>query len=640
MLLLLASSLHAAPGAVTTTHPWAGGTRERSQPLWDGLPVLADPTVAARNGTGDLLWTRGAPPKVDRAEPPSLTPDQALALASDLANQPLGAALVRQAWLPDGPVLRPVFGVEGAVGQPWDRWQLWFDGVTGELLAVGPAAWSSQGLVYPSNPLESEVEQVTLEGLDPDGGLNGPYVEAWSCALVADAEGLFEVGSRDELEQLAQPEDGDYLYEPDPAAFDDPFVEVHLYHHVHRMAAWLDEEHGLDVGTLLVAGNLDMTNAFYGDLDGDGRADLAFGQSEDGVDFGYDADVAYHELGHGVVARTAGLGFMGADAYGMDWSPGALNEGVADVFAILLGGDGDMAAYAGTHSGRTDPIRELDDDRRCPDDLRGEVHADGEVLGAMAWNMVQDTRIGADVVADLFLGSLPTWRAGTSWSEAGAALLETASELAAAGGIDSSAHTAIGEHLEAANLPGCGRVVDLTHGEPHALYLPNLGLVDDYALVPAGTGFQVHVPADATSLVVSLSEWDPGEANGLGWTLMLRQDEPVLHETIGLDALGLSYATPVTFDHAWEGAEDFGLLLDAESTPALVPGSTLYLALAGRNDGGLEPLDLVFGKVTLQALYSRFHPRQEPNCACGTGAAGGWLLLPLLAMAARRRLRA
>ena len=636
-MLLLAATLHAAPGSTTVELPWAAGTHLRTTPTWDGHRVLVEPRIDTLDVRGATLRRTGTLPVYTGALDPLLDIDDALELARRVADRPLGLVTVEQAWLPRGTTLHPVYGLEAAVGTLTNRWQLWYDARTGELLTIGPAVRTALGRVYPSNPLESDPTDVDL-GLDGDA-LASDYVEPWSCALIADAEGIFEVGGCEELEQLAVPdEDGDYLFDPDPAAFDDPFAEVHLFHHVDLMGAWLEDEHGLDIGgALLVAANLDMTNAFYGDLDGDGRADLAFGQSPDGVDFGYDADVAYHELGHGVVARTAGLGFMRADEYGMDWGPGSLNEGTADVFSILLGGDAEMAEYAGTHSGRSGPIRDLNDDRRCPDDLKGEVHADGEILGAMAWNMVQDSRLGPEVVADLFMASLPTWGSNTSWTKAGEKLTATAADLANELVITTDQELAIVEHLEAANLPGCGRVTDLSDGQPRQLYLPNLGLMDDYELVPAGTGFLVEVPEDATSLTLRLEDWDPGGASGLGWTLMTRQDNPVLHETIGLDALGLSYATPVTFDHAFEGADDFELVLDADSTPALEPGRTLYLALAGRNDGGLTPLDLVYGKVSFSAQYSRYQPRVEPDCACSGGPATGWLLVPLLALARRRR---
>ncbi|MCP4792611.1 MAG: M4 family metallopeptidase, partial [Actinomycetia bacterium] len=501
-MLLLAATLHAAPGTTTVELPWAGGTHLRTAPAWGGHRVLVEPRVDTLDTRGALLRSAGTLPTYTAALEPLIDVDGALDRARALVDRPLGLVTIEHAWLPRGTTLHPVYGLEMAVGTVTNRWQLWYDARTGDLLTLGPAVRTAQGRVFPSNPLESNPVEVEL-AIDGDA-LTSAYAEAWSCALITEAEGLFEVGSCEELEQLAVADDnGDYLFDPDPGAFDDPFAEVHLFHHVDLMGAWLEDEHGLDIGdTLLVAANLDMTNAFYGDLDGDGRADLAFGQSPEGVDFGYDADVAYHELGHGVVARTAGLGFMRADEYGMDWSPGALNEGTADVFSILLGGDGEMAEYAGTHSGRSGPIRDLNDDRRCPDDLKGEVHADGEILGAMAWNMVQDSRLGPEVVADLFMASLPTWGTNTTWVKAGEKLSATATDLANELVISTEQELAILEHLEEANLPGCGRVTDLSDGEPRQLYLPNLGLMDDYELVPAGTGFLVDVPDDATTLTI------------------------------------------------------------------------------------------------------------------------------------------
>src|SRR5690606_8484190 len=141
---------------------------------------------------------------------------------------------------------------------------------------------------------------------------------------------------------------GDYLFTPDPASGDDPFGEVQLYYHLDRVSAWVEDRYGFFHDEPIVGRlNFPMTNAFFGDFDGDGRGDVSFGTSEDGHDFAYDADVVYHEFGHSLVDGLGSPGFLNADAIGLDWVGGGLNEGSADVLAMLLTLDPLMAEYAG-----------------------------------------------------------------------------------------------------------------------------------------------------------------------------------------------------------------------------------------------------------------------------------------------------
>ena len=88
------------------------------------------------------------------------------------------------------------------------------------------------------------------------------------------------------------------------------------------------------------------------------------------------ADVVYHEYGHainGYFYNTLGSGF----------NNGAMNEGYADFWAMSLG---DIAEIGkGFYEENNDGIRRYDIDPKVyPDNLVGEVHADGEII-AGAW---------------------------------------------------------------------------------------------------------------------------------------------------------------------------------------------------------------------------------------------------------------
>lgn len=88
-------------------------------------------------------------------------------------------------------------------------------------------------------------------------------------------------------------------------------------------------------------------------------------------------DVVYHEYGHAINAQRYG-------AFGM-WN-GGLNEGYADLWAITL----TQNPVLGFGWDLVDPtvfVRRYDQDRKIyPQDLVGEVHADGEIIAGAFWD--------------------------------------------------------------------------------------------------------------------------------------------------------------------------------------------------------------------------------------------------------------
>ena len=88
-------------------------------------------------------------------------------------------------------------------------------------------------------------------------------------------------------------------------------------------------------------------------------------------------DVAYHEYGHAINDYRYGANGM--------WN-GALNEGYADIWAVsltispILG----IGFYSNDQNGF---VRRYDQDRKVyPQDLVGEVHADGEIIAGAFWD--------------------------------------------------------------------------------------------------------------------------------------------------------------------------------------------------------------------------------------------------------------
>ena len=90
------------------------------------------------------------------------------------------------------------------------------------------------------------------------------------------------------------------------------------------------------------------------------------------------ADVVYHEFGHSLHAQSIIPGVGNFD--------GALSEGVSDYLAATITGDSGMGRgffFNDSALRELQPARDL----RYPDDLQGEVHADGEIIGGTLWDV-------------------------------------------------------------------------------------------------------------------------------------------------------------------------------------------------------------------------------------------------------------
>ena len=93
------------------------------------------------------------------------------------------------------------------------------------------------------------------------------------------------------------------------------------------------------------------------------------------------ADVVYHEFGHSVHHHAVIDGVGNVD--------GGVGEGMADVLAALITRDHGMGRGFFLNDL---PLRDLDQAQtlRYPDDLQGEVHADGEIVGQAFWDMKKE----------------------------------------------------------------------------------------------------------------------------------------------------------------------------------------------------------------------------------------------------------
>ena len=174
--------------------------------------------------------------------------------------------------------------------------------------------------------------------------------------------------------------------------------------------------------------------------------------------FGQIADVVYHEVGHGIHQYILTGGTFAGD----------ISEGSADYISATIHNDPVLAPNALPGGGA---IREIDTDRRYPEDRDGGVHNDGLIWASFLWNLrgqwqaSRGEAVGARDTDLLFLGAL----------EQGPTLTD--------------AYEAV---ITADDDNG-----DLTDGTPHACEL--VALLDQHGLGPGPIGVvQIdHVPVGA-----------------------------------------------------------------------------------------------------------------------------------------------
>lgn len=260
---------------------------------------------------------------------------------------------------------------------------------------------------------------------------------------------------------------------------------------------------------------------------------MLFGQGSE-VDFGYDGDVVYHELGHGMVALLAPEGLtdvhLRGDATLSDAS--GLNEALADYFSVMMTDDPHLAEYVGRFwSGGGGPfIRDAENAKTCPDFTVGQSHNDGEPFMAALW--ATRKRLAASgkqeldqVVLETLMGLPP----------------DAALELAANGVLDGARRRGelsgddlelLERSFEARGLLDCPRVITDPKRvrDGRTMHLRRVG--DEISpFYPGPMQLRYEVPPDGDDMVVTFSLKatsgdDPVEAH----VLVKRGDAPIAFE--------------------------------------------------------------------------------------------------------------
>ncbi len=444
----------AVPVQHRRTTAWRGREFVHLHQTHLGLPVLGADLVLGLDGHGRvILATSTLRPGFDPAAP-STVPD-AVARAAALAAVELPGAEVGEcelAWTPAGS--RLVYRIQVYTTSPPGAWRVTVDAASGAVIEVHDLSRRALGRAYEENPAVSDVIEVTLTDLVGDQTvMDGTYAVVEST--------VFDDGVYGEAHLAVADLDGNFLYDPDPDADDDPFVEVHAYHHVTALSHHFMDTHGhtFDAPIHVTTNYRETVNGTYNNaymtMNGSGDTMLVFGQGY--VDFAYDADVIAHEFGHGLIYDLAafGLEFIAFDEYGWNTTPDAIHEGFADYWAATYFGNSVVGEYYGG--------RDLENDNSCPGDLVGESHEDGKIFGGAGWDLHEI--VGAEAADQVVYGMLAGLSSSPSFAEVGELMIALSTELVDDGLVDEADVTALEEALDERGVTRCGRSLPLTDGE-------------------------------------------------------------------------------------------------------------------------------------------------------------------------------
>jgi hypothetical protein len=213
--------------------------------------------------------------------------------------------------------------------------------------------------------------RVTLTDLDGSGTLTGAYAKVIS-----------------ETGKAAVNTGSGFAYTRDQ----DQFEQTMAYYWVTQAQRYIQS---LGFGSTLPAVNrrqqLLRINQFGGDnsfyREGTGKLTITFGKG--GVDDAEDAEVIVHEYGHSVQDNQV-------PGFGSTPDAGAIGEAFGDYLAVTVSehfaptpdepcvADWDSTSYTSTvpHC-----LRRVDGNKHYPEDLAGEVHADGEIWSRALWDI-------------------------------------------------------------------------------------------------------------------------------------------------------------------------------------------------------------------------------------------------------------
>ena len=335
------------------------------------------------------------------------------------------------------------------------------------------------------------------------------------------------------------------------------------------------------------------------------------------ADFAYDGPVLWHEYGHGVINSTSNWDvFVTIDRRSANNESSALNEGVADLIAMMTGKRSIVGEYVGPRisPGETN-IRDVNNTKRCPNDTWGQQHNDSQYFTGAIWEARQQF-LGTDD-GDTFDAAL--YAAIVSFPpdvnfESAARIISDALGQAFPNVADASMR--MRAIFDARGVTNCSKVFDITDSlaTPREYFgMPGTSFagVQDNGNVPGPYQVKIRLPRGARS--VSFSAQMASFGNNPRLELLAAIDRPIgFAVNAGSIANDATLSATATLSQGTVSA----------TLPIDVPcGSEVTLALANNSRRDRTLIDLRFAYE--EALSCPDVPDAGPVGGGGGGTGGG-----------------
>lgn len=525
----------------------------------------------------------------------------------------------------------------GAVAPP-AAWMVSVDALDGEVLDVSDLVRHALAYAYPENPVMTDLETVELTDLTGfESIMAGDYAQVWTVVYQGSDFGYEHLAIKDG--------DGNFFYEPEEGVNDDPFTEVNVYYHITQLSHHFEDVHGHEFPypTTALTNYREWNNGTYDNAGyspaPDGQHLLIFGQGDE-VDFGYDGDVIAHEFGHAIVHDRTDLvhdELATYDRYGANIAPGGIDEGMADYWACTIHDNPVQGEYI------SDDPRDLDNSKTCPEDVVGESHGDGRIVGGTVWEIRE--ALGSEAADALFYDALGLLSTTPSLEHYAHAIEDTARAMADDGELPAEQVDEVIDILMDRGMYRCGRAVDLHDGVPVTFgvgHLEGYGMDDlsdiicesfrdDAIRFDSRFQWAVTLPGADQGEVFSLQlafdierqDGDDLEDDDLHYTIYARQDEMVEFEVEEVEttyvAMPLPVPRPEKYDEAFGGTLP-GLVITDESAEELrlSPGATYYFSMVHMN------CPAVYVTVTPHIIVFEEPGEPEGGCRCSVEGSRSW----------------
>jgi len=396
------------------------GTNVRLRQTHLGVPVFDSSVVVQVDREGRVRFVNGAyRPGINISTEPRISAGDALCAASAPAGAE--AQLTILADVGSRPMLAwHVTSNDGAAEHV-----LVSDSDGTVLRRYSTVSELNRGNVFPTNPDESPLTNVTLTAVTTPGTLVGPFASVGSFTQECFTAASITPSSVDQ--SAIADANGDFSFGPsDPRT-----ALVQVYYQVHRAHEFFSGLgfHGLDFPLHAVV-NIPSVDAGSGrcapfqnaQFVPFGPGFMRFGFPQSDLNYAFASDVVFHEYTHAVVyhsARFAGFG-----------EPKALNEAFADYFAFQLTGDPAWGAYIVRHNRLFPPsaVRDMSSPEsqalHYPEDLNGEEHDDSRIFSAALYLITQD--VGVASAKQVVFDALLSLNSSATFSTAAAAVVNSA----------------------------------------------------------------------------------------------------------------------------------------------------------------------------------------------------------------------